>query len=81
MKCLMTELRLILEQHKQLRSFRVPINQNYQWYNAMKSGIIAAKKHKHWAERQYLKNLTILRKQQFNKAKNSMVKLMHKAKS
>ena len=47
----------------------------------MKSDIIAAKKHRHWAERQYLKYPTILNKQQFHKAKNSMVKIMHKAKS
>ena len=43
-------LRLILEKHAPLHSCRVPINQNDPWYNAMKSDIIAAKKHRHWAE-------------------------------
>ena len=44
----------------------------------MKSNIIAGKKHSHWAERQYLKYPTILNKLKFNKAKNSMVKIMQK---
>ena len=48
-------LRLILDKHAPLHSCRLPINQNDQWYHAMKSDIIAAKKHRHWAERQYLK--------------------------
>ena len=48
-------LRLILEKHALLRSCRVPINLNDSWYNAMKSDIIVAKKHRHWAERQCLK--------------------------
>ena len=74
-------LRLILEKHALLHSCRVPINQNDPWYNAMKSDIIASKEHRHWAERQHLKYPTILNKQQFNKAKNSMVKIMQKAKS
>ena len=74
-------LRLILEKHAQLHSCRVPINQNDPWYNAIKSDIIAAKKHRYWTERQYLKYPTILNKQQFNKAKNSMAKIMHRARS
>ena len=45
-------------------------------YNAMKSDIIAAKKHRHWAKRQYLKYPSILSKHQSYKAKNSMVKTM-----
>ena len=75
------DFRLILEKHAPLNSCRVPINQNDPWYNAMKSDIIAANKHRHWAERQYLKYPTILNKQQFNKAKNSMVKTIQKAKA
>ena len=51
-------LRLILEKNAPLSSCRVLINRNYPWHNAMKSNIIAAKKHRHWAERQYLKNPT-----------------------
>ena len=74
-------LRLMLEKHAQLSSCRVPINRNDPYYSAMKSDIIAAKKHRYWEERQYLKNPTILNKQQFNIAKNSKVKIMHKAKS
>ena len=74
-------LRLILEKHAPLRSCREPINRNDPWHNAMKSDIIVAKKHRHWAEIQYLKYPTILNKQQSNKAKNSMVTMMHKAKS
>ena len=74
-------LRLILEKHAPLHSCRVPINRNDPWYNAMKSDIIVAKKHRHWAERQYLKYPTILNKQKFNKAKNSLVKIMKKANS
>ena len=62
-------LRLILEKNAPLHSCRVPINQNDPWYNAMKSDIIAAKKHRHWAERQYLKYPTILNKQQHNNKK------------
>ena len=73
-------LRLILEKHAPLHSSRVPINQNDPSYNAMKSDVIAAKKHRNWAERQYLKNPTILNKQQFNIAKNYTVKIIHKAK-
>ena len=57
-------LRLILEKHAQLHSCRVPINRNDPWYNAMESGIIAAKKHSNWAERKYLKYPTSLH--QFN---------------
>ena len=74
-------IRLILEKHAPLHSCRVPINRNDPWYNAMKSDIIAAKKHRQWAERQYLRYPTILNKQQFNKAKNSMAKIIQKAKS
>ena len=47
----------------------------------MKSDIIAAKKHRHWAERQFLKYPTIQNKLQSNKVKNSMEKTMHKVKS
>ena len=43
-------LRLIHEKHAPLHSCRVPTNRNDPWYNAMKSDIIAAKKHRHWAE-------------------------------
>ena len=57
------------------------MNRNDPWDNAMKLDIIAAKKHWHWAGRRYLKNQTILSKQQINKAKNYMVKIMHKTKS
>ena len=60
-------LRLILVKHAPFHSCRVPINRNDPWYNAMKSDIIAAKKHRHWAERQYLDYLTILNKQQIKK--------------
>ena len=74
-------LRLIFVKHVPLRSCRVPINQNYLWYNSMNSDIIAAKRHRNLAERQYLKNLTILNKQQFSKAANYMVNIMHRAKS
>ena len=74
-------LRLILEKHALLHSCRVPINRNDPWYNAMKSDIIAAKKHRHWAKRQYLKYPTILNKQQFNKGKNTMVEIIQRAKS
>ena len=63
-------LRLILEKHALLRSCREPINQNDPWHTAMKSDITAAKKHRHWAERQYLKNPTIVNEQQFNNNKN-----------
>ena len=73
-------LGLILGMHTPLHSCRVPINQN-PWYNAMKSDVIAAKKHGHWSERQYLKYQTILNMQQLDNAKNSMVKIMHRAKS
>ena len=47
----------------------------------MKSDIIAARKHRHWAERQYLKYPTIQNKLQFNKAKKFMEKIMHKENS
>ena len=47
----------------------------------MKSDIIAATKHRHWAERQYLKYPTIVNKQQINKTVNCMVQIMQKAKS
>ena len=72
-------LRLILEKHTPLHSCRVPINRNDPWYDATKSQIIGA--HRQWAERQYIRYPTILNKQQFNKAKASMVKIMHEAKS
>ena len=72
--------RLIHEKHAPLHSCRVPINRNGPWYNAMKSDI-ATRKHRHCAERQYLIYPTILNKQQFNNAKNSMVKIIQKAKS
>ena len=69
---------LILEKHAPLHSCRLPINRNDPRHNAMKYDIIAAKKLRHWAERQYLKYPTILNKQHINKAKKSMVKIMHK---
>ena len=47
----------------------------------MKYDIIAAKKHTHWAERHGLIYPTILNKQRFKKEKNSILKIMHKAKS
>ena len=72
---------LMLERHAPLHSCRVPINRNDPWYNAMKSDIITTQKHGHWAEGQYLENTTILNKQQFNKAKYSMVKITHSPKS
>ena len=62
-------IRLIHEKHASLHSCRVPINRNDPWHNAMKSDVIAAKKHRHWAGRQHLKYPTILNRQQFNKAK------------
>ena len=74
-------LRLILEKHAPLHSCSVAINRNDPCYNAMKCDIIAGKKHSHWAERQLLKYPTILNKLIFNKAKNSMVEIMQKAKS
>ena len=74
-------LKHILEKHAPLHSCRAPINRNDPWYNAMKSDIIAAKIHRHLAERQYLRYPTILNKQRFNKAKNYMVKIIQKAKS
>ena len=61
-------LRLILEKHAPLHTCRVPINRSDPRNNAMKSDIIAAEKQGHWAERQHIKNPTILNKQQFNKA-------------
>ena len=66
---LVDSLWLILEKHAPLRSYRVPVNGNDPWCNAMKSDIIAAKRHRHWAEGQYLKNPTSLDKKQFTKAK------------
>ena len=54
---------LIPENHAPLSSCRVLINRNDPWYNAMKSDIIAANKHRHWAERQNLKYPTIQNKQ------------------
>ena len=74
-------LKLILWKHAPLHSCGLPLNRNDPWYNAMKSDIVAAKKHRHWAERQCLRYPTILNKQQFNKAKNPLVEIMHKAKS
>ena len=70
-------LGLILEKHSPLHSCRVPINRDDPWYDAIKSYIFAANKHRHWAERQYLKYPTILNEQQSNKAKTRIVKIMH----
>ena len=78
---LVDNLGLILQKHAPLNSCGVPMNQNDPWYIAMKSDIIDAKKHRHWSESQYLRYPSILNKQQFNKAKNCMVKQMHKAMS
>ena len=74
-------VRLILEKHAPLHSCRVPTNRNDPWHDAMKSDIIATKKHGHWAVGLYLENTTILSRQRFNKAKYSMVKITHRAKS
>ena len=60
---------LILEKHAPLHSCRVPINRNDPWCDAMKSDIIAAKKHRLWDIRQYLNYPTILNKQKFTKQK------------
>ena len=47
-------IRLIHQKHAPLHSCGVAINQNDPWYNAMKSDIISARKHRHWSECQYL---------------------------
>ena len=51
LKMLDDSLRLILEKLAPLHSWRVPINQNVPWYDAMKSDIIAAKKHRHFGRK------------------------------
>ena len=48
------------------------------WYLEFKDEVEAAKKHKHWAERQWVKTATIVNKQIFIAAKRLVPKMVHK---
>ena len=70
-------LRSLLEKHAPLRRRRVRADRLEPRYRDVKDELEAAKKHKRWAERQWVKTATTENKQIFNTAKRLVVKLVH----
>ena len=64
-----------------LRHRRVHADRLEPWYRDVKDELEAAKKHKCWAERQWVKTATTVKKQIFNAANRLVAKIAHKAKS
>ena len=70
-------LQSLLEKHVPLHCRRVLADRLEPWYPDVKDELEAAKKHKRWAERQWVKTATTENKQIFNTAKRLVVKLVH----
>ena len=50
------------------------------WYRDVKDELEAARKHRRWAERQWVRTSKTVNKQTFNAAKRLVAKIVHKAK-
>ena len=74
-------LQSLLEKHAPLRRRRVRADRLKPWYRDVKDEFEADKKHKRWAERQWVKTATTMNKQIFNAARRLVAKIVHKAKS
>ena len=74
-------LQSLLEKHGPLRRRRVRADRLEPWYRDVRDELEAAKKHKRWAERQWVKTATTVNKQIFIAAKRLVAKIVHKAKS
>ena len=71
----------MLIKHAPFRRCRVRADRLEPRYRDVKDELEAAKKHKRWAERQWVKTATTVNKQIFNAAKRLVAKIVHKAKS
>ena len=69
------------EKHAPLHHHQVRADSLEPRYQDVKDELEAAKKHKHWAERQWVKTATTVNKQIFNAVKRLVAKIVHKAKS
>ena len=63
-----------------MRCRRVRADRLEPWYRDVKDELEAARKHKRWAERQWVKTAKTVNKQIFNAAKRLVAKIVHKAK-
>ena len=71
----------MLEKHAPVFRRKVRADRLEPWYRDVKDKLEAAKKHKRWAGRQWVKTVTTVNKQIFNAAKRLVAKIVHKAKS
>ena len=74
-------LQSLLEKHAPSRRRRVRAERLEPRYRDVKEELEAAKNHKRWAERQWVKTASTVSKQIFNAAKRLVAKKVHKAKS
>ena len=74
-------LQSVLEKHAPVFRRKVRADSLEPWYRDVKDELEAAKKHKRWAGRQWVKTARTVNKQIFNAAKRLVVKIVHKAKS
>ena len=74
-------LQSLLETHAPLHHRQICADRFEPWYRDVKDELEAAKNHKHWAERQWVKTATTVNKQIFNAVKRLVAKIVHKAKS
>ena len=68
-------LQYLLEKHAPLRRRRVRADRLEPWDRDVKDELEAAKKHKHWAERRWVKTATTVNKQTFTAAKRLVAKI------
>ena len=71
----------LLEKHAPLHCRRVRADRLESWYRDVKDELEAAKKHKRWAGRQWVKTARTVNKQIFNAAKRLVAKIVSEAKS
>ena len=74
-------LQSVLEKHAPVFRRKVRADSLEPWYRDVKDELEAAKKHKRWAGRQWVKTARTVNKQIFNAAKRLVAKIVHKAKS
>ena len=74
-------LQSLPEKHAPLHCRRVRADRLEPLYRDVKDELETAKKHKRWAERQWVKTATTMNKQIFNAARRLVAKIVHKAKS
>ena len=74
-------LQSLLETHVPLHHRQICADRFEPWYRDVKDELEAAKNHKHWAERQWVKTAMTVNKRIFNVANKLVAKTVHKAKS